>query len=328
MGIFLIWLSVRSIDAESWEHMKTAFREIKYEWLILSACIATLSHVSRAIRWKMLLDTFGKKVRLDRTFYSLMIGYFFNLAVPRMGEAARAGFINQYEKIPIDKTFGTIISDRAFDLITLGILTLLLTFLEFDVIGNFAINDIFMPIFGKISTVFSQNIVFLVLAIVIGLLVLFLVGRYFKAFINKLKGFTKSIIEGVLSVRKVKSIPAFIFHSIFIWVCYFFMVYCVFFALDGTSHLGPVVGLGILCFGTFGVIIAPGGLGAYPYIVSNFLLLYGVNLGVGVAFGWVTWGIQTILVLIFGFISLILLPLTAKKDEESGIDTAENSPLS
>ncbi len=324
-GILLIWLSFSSIDDESWDKMLMSFKEIKYGWLILSAFLALVGHVSRAIRWKMLLDTFGKKVRLDNTLYSLMIGYLFNMAFPRLGEAARAGFLNRYEKVPFDKAFGTIITERAIDLLCLLILLVVLLIIEFDTIGNFAINDILLPVAGKIQDLLTQNILFVVILAVVGIAILVLMARFFRTFLNKIQGVLKSLMEGVLSIGKLKNPGGFIFHTVFIWALYFLMVYLVFFAIPGTSHLTPIVGLGVLCFGTFGVIVAPGGLGAYPYIVSNFMALYGVNIGVGVAFGWVTWTVQNLLLLITGLISLLMLPLVNKSNENTADHTEQNT---
>lgn len=312
IGCLLIWLSLRSIDADSWDKMLASFKEIKYEWLVVSAIISITSHISRAMRWKMLLDTFGKKVSLANSFFSLMVGYIFNLAFPRMGEAARAGLINKYEKIPLDKTFGTIISERAIDVLSLAILTTIVTISEFDIIGEFAMNEVFNPLTNKLSTLIGDSFILIVIAALVGILLLFLLYKFFKSFFKKLQGVFKSVIEGVLSIKNVKNIPLFVFHSVFIWAMYYCMIYVVFFAFTELNNVGLMTGLGVLCFGSFGVIVAPGGLGAYPFIVSNLLALYGVNIGIGVAFGWVTWAVQTTISIVIGTISLLSLPIINK----------------
>ena len=269
------------------------------------------------MRWKMLLDTFGKKVSLANSFLSLMSGYLINLAFPRMGEAARAGLINRYEKIPLDKTIGTIITERAIDVLSLLILLIVVTISEFDVIGDFAINEIFTPMGGKISTLIGDSLILIVIAGVIGILLLFLLYKFAKSFFKKIEGVAKSIFEGVMSVKNVKNVPLFIFHSVYIWSMYYCMIYVVFYAFPDINNVAYMTGLAVLSFGSFGVIVAPGGLGAYPYIVSNLLALYDVNIGVGVAFGWVTWAVQTAISLISGSLSLLLLPLLNGNEKQS-----------
>jgi len=322
IGCLLIWLSLRSIDADSWDKMLVSFKEIKYRWLIVSVILAISSHLSRAMRWKMLLDTFGTKVSLVNSFFSLMSGYIINLAFPRMGEAARAGLISRYEKIPMDKAIGTIITERAIDVLSLAILTTIVSISEFDVIGEFAKSQVFEPLTNKLTSLIGDSLILVVIAGIIGIGILFLLYKFFKSFFKKLQGVFKRIMEGVISVKNVKNVPLFLFHSIYIWSMYYCMIFVVFFAFNELQDLGYMTGLGVLCFGSFGVIVAPGGLGAYPLIVSNLLELYGINIGVGVAFGWVTWAVQTSLSIIGGVVSLLLLPIINRneKTEDKSVD--------
>lgn len=316
-GILLIWLSIRNIDDESRAKMMEAFRNVKFEWLALSGVLAILSHLSRAMRWNMLIETFQKPPKLSNSFFAVMMGYLVNLAIPRLGEAARAGVMNRYEKVPLDKAFGTIISERAIDVLCLLVVLLLTFTLQFNVIGTYAINDIFIPLKDKLFGLFQGNILYLVLAAVGGIAMALLGLFILRKLQGKLKNVIMSIWEGVISVKNVKNVPLFIAHTVFIWSMYLIMVYICVFAIDATSHLKIGAGLSILAFGSFGVILAPGGLGAYPAITGILLTLYGISYEMGVVFGWAAWSAQTISTLIFGGLSVILLPLFNRNETKT-----------
>jgi len=303
-----------------------AFRNVKFEWLVLSGIIAILSHISRSMRWNMLIETFQKPPKLHNTFFAVMTGYLVNMAIPRLGEAARAGIVNRYDKVPLDKAFGTIISERAIDVLCLLIVLLLTFTLQFNIIGTYAINDIFIPIKDKLFGLIEGNILYLIGG-VIGAIVLAGLGLFIlRKLQGKLKNVIMSIWEGIISIKKVKNVPLFIFHSVFIWTMYLTMVYVCVFAIDATSHLSIGAGLSILAFGSFGVILAPGGLGAYPAITGILLTLYGVSYEMGVVFGWAAWSAQTISTLIFGGLSLVLLPLFNRNEKISSNPTKDTDP--
>jgi len=315
VGILLIWLSIRNIDDASRANMLDTFKNAKVHWLFLSALLGILSHFSRAIRWNMLIETFMKPPRVANSFFAVMAGYLVNLAIPRLGEITRAGLINRYEQVPLDKAIGTIISERAIDVLCLLVVLILTFTTQFNIIGTYVINNIFIPIKNKLVSAFEGNILILLGAIV-GLILLGLLGLFIvRKLQGKLKTVIMSIWEGVISVKNVKNVPLFIAHTAFIWSMYLLMSYICIFSIDATSGLGIGAGLAILAFGSFGVIVAPGGLGAYPAITGILLTLYNVSYEMGVVFGWATWSAQTVMVLIVGGISMALLPIFNKNGQ-------------
>lgn len=318
LGIFLIWWGVKGLSPEQQTEVLTAFKTTSYGWIILSMCLGMLSHVSRAIRSQMLLEPITKRPSFGNSLTALMVGYLGNLAFPRLGEVLRCGTLARYEGIPFEKAFGTVLAERVLDLVMLGLLVLTTLLLESATIGSFFMTNVATPFQEKLSNALPENPILSALILVTGLVIfgalLFWLNRTFKksALYQKIKGVVTGIWDGLLSVKNVSNLPLFITHTFFIWLMYFAMIYCCFFAMEATQQLSPSVGLVVLTMGTFAIIATQGGIGAYPLIVAAVLVLYQVEYNLGYAFGWVAWTGQTALVLIAGFASLIAIPLINK----------------
>jgi len=313
LGIFLVWRSLNGLTPDAKQNIVKTFSQGNYAWLILAGVFAVLSNISRAIRWQMLIEPVAKRPGLVNTFLSVMIGYLANLAFFRMGEVARCGTLSRYEGIPPAVAFGTVIAERIIDLLSLVILVLLLIVTQFKVIGGYFNEKIGQPFWLKITNLTNnpQLLVLLLVGLVVGLLVLRFMSKQFgqTAFYQKTVGFGNTTLSGIQSVRQVKNMPIFIAHSIFIWLMYLMMNYVCFFTTSVTSHLSIGVALATLVFGTFGMIATQGGVGAYQLIVAGLLTIYGIQYDLGYGFSWIIWGMQTIMMLLGGFVSLIVLPI-------------------
>jgi len=229
----------------------------------------------------------------------------------------RCGFLARYDEPPADKLLGTVISERVVDLFILVILFAVTILVQYQLLGNFFYEKIWMNLSEKFSNLFGTGLFskFLILGVIaIVVLGIYLLFKKLKI-ADKLNRFLLGIKEGILSIKNIKNVPLFIFYSLAIWVMYFLMILLVFYSLEATQNLGFMEGLTILVFGTFGIIAVQGGIGAYHLIVQQVLLLYGVSAASGLAFGWVSWGVQTVLIVIVGVISFILLPIINKKSE-------------
>ncbi len=329
LGIFLIWWAIKGFSEEDKQEIWQALENAEYIWLGLSVAFAMASHISRAMRWQMLIEPIAQKPKLKNTLSAIMVGYLANLAIPRLGEVMRCGIINRYESIPIEKSFGTVITERIIDVISLLILVIIVVLTQFSVVGTYfqdTINQIQNKIFASIGSLQ------LYLLAAISLLILFIIGifafRYLKQsqLFQKILKLLNGLWEGIKSIRNIKSIPAFIFHSIFIWFMYYMMIYICFQTMDVTSQMGVMPGLAVLVFGSFAVIATQGGIGAYPLIVAGLLVLYGIDYKIAYTFGWIVWSAQTLLIIIAGFISLILLPII-NKNERNRLDPRKNTEL-
>lgn len=319
IGVLLIWLSVSGITPEQKKEIITAFQTADYFWIILAMVVSFLSHFLRAYRWNYLLKPVGYKTNLLNATCHVLVGYFANYGIPRMGEISRCTLASKYDKVPFEVAFGTVITERIIDFIlflVIFVLTLAFQFNELIGLANQLIFDKLRLKFAGISQDPLKLIITGIIIVVIIAAFFFLRKKFSQLLKGKLGGIIKGMAEGIGSIRKMESPFQFILLSLMIWACYFYSLYVCFFALPGTSHLGQKECLTLLLFGTFGVMFSPGGLGAYPAILGG-ILLYTFKVDVVSAFAlpWLAWSSQFILVVVLGVVSLIVLPLYNRKKD-------------
>lgn len=309
---------------ENYEKFLTALKTANYYLLIPVFFILSASHISRAIRWKILMKSMGYNPKLSNTFCAVMVGYLANFAFPRLGEVLKCTILARYEKVPADKLVGTILVERAVDLLSFFIVIVISLLTQAKVVGAYT-KDLFDEYFLS----HSKEIAILKIAIVVAVLVAaFFITRYIFAkylhikFVQRLKSIFNGIIEGLLSVKNLKNKWSFILHSVFIWCCYLGGTYIGFFALKETAGLPTLAAFPVLVFGTVATMVTPGGIGLYPVFVMEAMKLYNINESFGTANGWLQWSAQFIIILVIGFISLLILPyLNKSKNEIDTIDT-------
>lgn len=313
VGIVLIWLSVKDITADQWESMRMALGQGKYIWLAVSIVLALLSHVSRSIRWQMLLEPLGKKPAFWNCFVITMIGYLGNLAINRLGEAMRVGLMTKYEGIPADKVLGTIIADRAFDVICLLLVTIASFAIYYDKLGTYGMDKL-----SAISEKFGElNYGLLAIIGIVGLVALVFLFTRSKGIFGKVGGVVRSIGAGLVSVKDVKNPIVFLFHTVFIWLMYFGMITVCLYVLPETGALSPLTGFALLTFGSIAMIVTPGGIGSYPIVIAEILSIFGISFELGTALGWIIWANQTALVIVAGLICWFVLPLINRNEAEN-----------
>lgn len=275
-----------------------------------------MSHWFRALRWKMLIEPLGHKPGNLNTFFGVMVGYFVNLGAPRLGEIIKCTVLARYEKVPADKLVGTIVAERAFDLVCLIIVSTVTLILEFDTIGKLAMETI-QPLYQSKTGQFSITKILLIIAGIVTVIFLLriLMTRFLHFnFVQKLKGILSGIWHGLTSIRFIKNKPLFLIYTVAIWTLYLVSTFLGFSVLQETSQLGLDAGFAVLVMGSMGMIISPGGIGAYPWFIQQTIQLYGVEAEpYGQALGWLLWGGQFIIFIVFGTLSFILLPILNKK---------------
>jgi uncharacterized membrane protein YbhN (UPF0104 family) len=315
LAIFLVWWSLSKISDAHWEEMKTAMRETNY-WLLVPVAIALLvSHLSRAIRWKILMEPMGYKPSLINTYLAVLIGYFANQGVPRLGEVLKCTILSRYEKVPADKLIGTIVAERAFDLLCLILVFAITFFSQISVIGKYAGDLLNQLLYGSAEKAGNKGL-YIGLGIVFILLLLawWLLRRYADSgFVKKIKAVVGGIWQGINSIRYLKHKGWFLFHSFLIWFLYLASIRIGFYAMTATQPYGWLPSFSVLSLGSVGMIVTPGGMGAYPILVQETMSLYGLSEGIGNAFGYILWLAQFVLVLVAGAVSLMLLPVLNRK---------------
>lgn len=316
IGIFFVWLSIKNINHDQWLQIKDAIRRARH-WLIVPALfVLFLAHYSRAMRWKILMEPLGYKPSNFNTFAAVMIGYLVNAGVPRLGEVVKCTLLARYEKIRADRLVGTIVVERAVDVVCL----LIVFFAALVFQGGF----IGAHVSAGFATFFEDNtghtsirkIIIAASAAIILLVVLYFLLKRFGHIdaVGKIKNVLKGILHGLNSIRLVKHKGMFVFWTVFMWALYLAGTTIGIYALQETAHLGVGGGLTTLAFGSIGMIVAPGGIGAYAWIVSKLMGWYGVNEEtIGNALGWLLWSVQTVIVLIGGLICFGFLSYHNKK---------------
>ena len=321
LGIFIIWLSIRNLTSTERGEIIHSIRIANYNWVFLAIVLGILSHVLRTLRWMIFFEPMGYHPSFKNTFYAVMVGYFANMAFPRLGEVTRCGILAKYEKIPFNKSFGTVVTERALDMIIFILLFMLMVFTQIGTLHDYLDKNVYPGLQGKFIHPFSNPIILLSLAGFLAIvIILFFILR--KKIVNsklwhKILNLVFGFWEGFKSLSQIRKPVLFVFYSIAIWLLYFLMVYICFFCFASTSYLTPGAGLSSLVLGSIGIMITPGGIGLYPAIIQETLLLYGLSRTTGLALGWIAWTAQTVMILIVGTFSLVMLSFNRELKPEA-----------
>ena len=296
VGVFCIYFSFRNIN---FSDFKQYFFEINYAWVAIGILLGALSHISRSYRWKFLMNPLGYKLGFINSVLAVFSAYLINYTIPRAGDLARATMISKYEKIPLEKTLGTIVAERAVDVICIFIIICVGLIIEFQRISDkliFLIKD------TEISVILIYLGAFVLILFILNLILK--KSKYYKSITN----FFSGIIEGLTVIFKMKKRNLFIIHSVFIWLMYVLMFWATskaFVELYEVTFFQLMISFTLAALS---IMFSNGGIGIYPLAVEESLGWYGIQSTTGLAFGWVSWLSQTMMVVIFGGLSLFILP--------------------
>lgn len=317
IAVLLVFLFLRQLTDNEIDEIKEAFSNINYLWLLPAIIFGVVSHILRALRWRMLLTPLDYKPKMWNMIFSVSVAYFANLAVPRLGEVARCGILRKYEKIPFTKSFGTVITERVVDMLVF----LLIFVINILVQSELAVKCLTDITSQSDSAGLIAKVIFVALAAVVVVFVFALIlymkkkkvkSKFFNIIVEMINGFS----DGIKTLFRLKSPITFIFYSVMIWIAYLYMSKMVFYCLPQTSILGYDAAFSGLAFCTIGTILIPGGIGLYPILAAAIYSLYGISSATGFALGWLIWTNQTIVIIIAGIFSLIVLPLYNKTSND------------
>lgn len=318
LGLSLIWYSVHSFSAQDIEKLIEMVGGADKLTILYCIIIVMLSHFIRSLRWQMMIVPLGKTPRLINIFYAVLTGFFFNLLFPRLGEIMKCSLISKYEKIPVDKLVGTMVAERIIDLLCLIVVIFLTIVTQISVVGDYT-----QELIVSLSQKFKLSLFPILIIVTITFFSIVIALKYLKnsniKWVIKIKSLFKGVMEGLMTILKMKHKTYFLLYTVGIWFLYLASIRVGFPAIAGLAHLGWVPSLTILTFGSFAMIATQGGIGAYQLAVQKTLGLYGINALTGLAFGWLLWAVQTILMLVTGPISLLLLYLQRNKNNNNKI---------
>jgi hypothetical protein len=321
LGIWIVYHMLHQLTPKQETELVDAIKSIHPLYLIPICFVGFLSHFFRALRWRYLLETVEMKPTVLNTTFAVMIGYITNLALPRAGEVAKCTVLAKYEKMPAHKMIGTIVAERAFDIVCLFIIAIFAFLLQFGRINAYVgvrLHHLIIKI-QRHEMVLLAGIVALV-AFIVGSIII-----YRKNKETKFGRFMKEMNRGILSILHMKKRWQFIGYTVLIWLMYVLQIYIGLKSLPATHHLTPYAALVVLVYGSVGMIVTPGGIGLYPFLVAQILGVYLIPDVPAQAFGWIAWVVQTGLIIILGVVSLLFIhSYNRNRNAEAAMGTAQN----
>lgn len=315
IGFVLLWLVFRKIDITD---VATEIRSAKYSWLLLSITLGIISHIARAMRWNILIRSLGYKTDTQTTFYAVMVGYFFNMAFPRLGEVSRCGVLSKKKGIPFNSLFGTVISERVFDTIVLAVIIVAVIFLQFSLLSNF-VDKYIVTYFSGIAN--RDNLVIAIILVALFIILPIILFRIFFHRIkemhvyNKVKDFVMGLLAGITTIMKIKQKWSFLGLTLVIWTLYTLMTFTAFFAIEATSSLSFIDAITVMSLGSLGMVApVPGGVGAYQFIVKAILVeIFLIAAEPAVSYSIILWSAQSLMIIVVGAISYYILVFKKSK---------------
>ncbi len=310
-GVALLILAFRQIN---FSDLTNGLQRVNFWWLLAAKVMVTVAHLTRAFRWRLLINPLGYRPRLISTFFAMMTGYFANIATPKMGEFVRCLSLQRTESVPTSSSVGTVIVERSIDILSVLIVFGLAFWLHVSLIDVFVKQKIIDPLINQ-TWAFTGNEIYLALGfatIAAGIIIMVLIhqhrkGKYMGLFAYPLSMIRK-IIHGILSITKMRQRVLFFLLTLLMWVFYLFGFYMNFFAFDTTDHFGLTSGLLVFAFSAIGwAVPIHGGIGAYHWIVSQGLVLLGLSFEDGLTFATIVHATGILYNLIVGSISVIFI---------------------
>jgi uncharacterized protein (TIRG00374 family) len=319
LGVGIIYLMLHQQKPKERQEMVNAIKSVNLWMFVPIFFIGFLSHYFRALRWKLLLEPLQIHPSTINITFAVLIGYLANLVVPRGGEVAKCTILAKYEKMPAHKMVGTIVAERAFDIICLVIITVLTFLLQASIIGSFAKEKWDL----LVAKLIASKIVLGIIVLVIAILVITTIILYRRHRETQVGHFLRGISHGFISIIHMKKRWQFIGYTFLVWLMYTLQIYLAFLSMPATHDLSLLAALAVLIFGSVGMIVTPGGLGAYTILVAQILHSYAVNDNAASAFGFVAWAGQTGIIIVLGIASLLFIhPYNKKKNAQTAMDRA------
>lgn len=314
-GIGLLFIAFKGQD---FTKLILDLQKANYNWIFASILVGAMAHILRAYRWRMMINTLGYgRPALLNTILAVFTGYLANLAFPRMGEVSRCGVLHKTDNIPLVKLIGTVVAERIIDVLMLFLITLAGILIQFNLLSEFIYKNVLIKLNSQSAGSSVLMLTILLISLIIAAIVL-IIRKMRPGIFLKIFDLISDIQSGILSVRTINYKGLFIFYSLSIWGLYGLSAYLSFFALKSTAELGFTEAISTLIFSSF-AMIAPvqGGIGAYHWMVSEGLTIYGIAKSDGLTYALITHSAQTLIVLLGGSISLIMLFIRSSKVKEN-----------
>ncbi|SZD71713.1 Uncharacterised protein family (UPF0104) [Candidatus Ornithobacterium hominis] len=299
LAVILIWFAFRGIDLE---RIKLSFANANLWWIFISVALGIGAYWLRSERWKILLEPINPNISSKDSFIAICMNYLWNLIIPRSGELARCTSLYSITKTPVDQSFGTVITERAIDILCFGVIFLFTLFFNFDLVINLFKQISFQE---RLNSIPSWSILVGIFFIIF--IFLFLKKIKKLSFYSKFEKILQGIFLGLKSIQKIRQKKLFLLYTFLIWLAYFLMTYLIVFALPATQEISLAQGFYILFVGSIGMMIpASGGIGAYHAAMRLGFITLGFSAETGLAFGFLVHTPHTLISLFLGLLAFIL----------------------
>lgn len=319
VGFFFIYWFLLKLDPEQKQAIWQSFLDANYFWVgcVMLSCLC--AHFIRALRWQLLYQPLGKRPGLNNTFGAVIVTYMANLAFPRLGEVLRCALLKTSDDIPVEKSLGTVVTERCFDVLAFGVVVLIGMFFMYGQAKEWLMDALAQKSQGLPSMALLAII--LVVAIIAGVFVYRLLRKRmlkYKLF-RKIDSMIQGALDGLKSIFHLRpsAVVLFVIYSILIYFFYLLGGVIILQAFPETHNLGFGASFVLYLFGSVGMTISQGGLGAYPVLVMEALALYGVSEHIGMAAGWLLWASQQVIVIIVGLGYLVYFSQVKKQNKKS-----------
>lgn len=310
-GGILYWM-YRGADFKALRSVLTG--EMDWAWMLLSLPFGVLAQVCRGLRWRLALSPLAEKPRWHTAVNAIFLSYAASLVVPRIGEFTRCGVLKRYDGVSFSKALGTVVTERAIDMLVVGLVTGLTLLMQMPVFAKFcrSTGTDLEAVFMRFSA--TGYIVTAVCGVAALTLLHFLLRRF--SVYNKVRLTLLGLFQGILSLRSMRSWWLFVALTAGIWGSYFLHYYLTFFCFESTAHLGVTAALVTFAVGSIAVIVpTPNGAGPWHFAVKTMLILYGVAETEALYFVLIVHTIQTLLVMLLGIAAWLCLGFTTKKEK-------------
>ena len=312
LAALFVYFAFRKVE---WAEFLSGLRQTRWLYVALFFVVSTLALVFRQERWRLLIKEFDPDARRLDIWDAINVSNVANIVLPGAGEFVRCGYVTS-KRMSYDKAFGTIMCERACDVVSVALIFVVALGCMWDKFGAFFVDNLWEPL--KAGMDFS--LWWIAAPVLIALVLFFVFVFRFKsrfAWCSRIAATLNGLGSGFATIARIKRKGAFILFTLGIWLMYLLMSYFMLLAVPSLSNLSLLDALFISGVGNIASVIpVPGGIGAYHYLVALCLQsLYAASWETGILYATLSHELHALLIVLLGLISYIRFTLRKKTNQ-------------